>query len=265
MDRATPLDNASNLRFLFKRDESEAGVILLAKSNQASRVGGDFSVPYTFCEDHRHGGAISCPSNTPCLGNPIRCSHARGQRKGSIRAHGLSPVSPKLRSLDTSGTQTVTRFAPGLLWREPPSKRFRKLPDTRRSQCPPVTAIYLQRTNFPWVSESQERPPNSHLRADAVEAKKPTATRTATKQNCLSLSKGHFACKSLRILVPGGGVEPPRGCPRRILSPLRLPVPPSRRIFDFTAHLRRREAPLPCIRHPRQYAAHQIAQRKHQQ
>src|SRR5665213_816231 len=30
-------------------------------------------------------------------------------------------------------------------------------------------------------------------------------------------------------LVPGGGVEPPRGCPRRILSPLRLPVPPSRR------------------------------------
>src|ERR1700677_2414130 len=34
----------------------------------------------------------------------------------------------------------------------------------------------------------------------------------------------------LLCLVPGGGVEPPRGCPRRILSPLRLPVPPSRRI-----------------------------------
>ena len=33
------------------------------------------------------------------------------------------------------------------------------------------------------------------------------------------------------VLVPGGGVEPPRGCPRRILSPLRLPVPPSRRCF----------------------------------
>ncbi len=31
-----------------------------------------------------------------------------------------------------------------------------------------------------------------------------------------------------QALVPGGGVEPPRGCPRRILSPLRLPVPPSR-------------------------------------
>ena len=29
-------------------------------------------------------------------------------------------------------------------------------------------------------------------------------------------------------MVPGGGVEPPRPCGRRILSPLRLPVPPSR-------------------------------------
>jgi hypothetical protein len=33
-------------------------------------------------------------------------------------------------------------------------------------------------------------------------------------------------------LVPGGGVEPPRPCDRRILSPLRLPVPPSRRILQ---------------------------------
>jgi hypothetical protein len=30
------------------------------------------------------------------------------------------------------------------------------------------------------------------------------------------------------VLVPGGGVEPPRPEGRRILSPLRLPVPPSR-------------------------------------
>jgi hypothetical protein len=29
-------------------------------------------------------------------------------------------------------------------------------------------------------------------------------------------------------LVPGGGIEPPRAEARRILSPLRLPVPPSR-------------------------------------
>jgi hypothetical protein len=38
-------------------------------------------------------------------------------------------------------------------------------------------------------------------------------------------------------LVPGGGVEPPRAEARRILSPLRLPVPPSRlylQVPDFT-------------------------------
>ncbi len=32
----------------------------------------------------------------------------------------------------------------------------------------------------------------------------------------------------LESMVPGGGVEPPRAEARRILSPLRLPVPPSR-------------------------------------
>jgi hypothetical protein len=38
-------------------------------------------------------------------------------------------------------------------------------------------------------------------------------------------------------VVPGGGVEPPRPEGRRILSPLRLPVPPSRlfvEVLGFT-------------------------------
>ena len=42
--------------------------------------------------------------------------------------------------------------------------------------------------------------------------------------------------KDLR-LVPGGGLEPPWPEGRRILSPLRLPVPPSRpylQVIDFT-------------------------------
>jgi hypothetical protein len=41
-------------------------------------------------------------------------------------------------------------------------------------------------------------------------------------------------------LVPGGGVEPPRPEGRRILSPLRLPVPPSRlyvQVPDFMTRL----------------------------
>ena len=40
-------------------------------------------------------------------------------------------------------------------------------------------------------------------------------------------------------MVPGGGVEPPRPEGRRILSPLRLPVPPSRHfveVLDFSAY-----------------------------
>ena len=40
-------------------------------------------------------------------------------------------------------------------------------------------------------------------------------------------------------MVPGGGIEPPRAEARRILSPLRLPVPPSRHfveMLDFTAY-----------------------------
>jgi hypothetical protein len=42
-----------------------------------------------------------------------------------------------------------------------------------------------------------------------------------------------------KLLVPGGGVEPPRPEGRRILSPLRLPVPPSRlfvEVLDSTAN-----------------------------
>src|ERR1700733_15791908 len=33
-------------------------------------------------------------------------------------------------------------------------------------------------------------------------------------------------------VVPGGGIEPPWNCFRRILSPLRLPVPPSRLLSE---------------------------------
>jgi hypothetical protein len=54
-------------------------------------------------------------------------------------------------------------------------------------------------------------------------------------------------------LVPGGGVEPPRPEGRRILSPLRLPVPPSRRLLQGQKNqLNRRVGPLqpetPCPR-----------------
>jgi hypothetical protein len=43
-----------------------------------------------------------------------------------------------------------------------------------------------------------------------------------------------YRISGLQMLVPGGGVEPPRAEARRILSPLRLPVPPSRRGWKMT-------------------------------
>jgi hypothetical protein len=54
----------------------------------------------------------------------------------------------------------------------------------------------------------------STTKANPGETQKPTST----KQNRPLALSGSFSPKAF-ILVPGGGVEPPRGCPRRILSP----------------------------------------------
>ena len=58
----------------------------------------------------------------------------------------------------------------------------------------------------------------------------------------IARSTRNFLQKDL-LVVPGGGVEPPRAEARRILSPLRLPVPPSRRGWKcliFQSNLRDR-------------------------
>ncbi len=65
----------------------------------------------------------------------------------------------------------------------------------------------------------------------------PTAIKTAPKRFWPLLIREANSSKLFIILVPGGGVEPPRGCPRRILSPLRLPVPPSRLVAPVSAKL----------------------------
>src|SRR6266576_6707689 len=49
-----------------------------------------------------------------------------------------------------------------------------------------------------------------------------------------------------KVLVPGGGVEPPRPEGRRILSPLRLPVPPSRHLL-LLATSREDDSPSPTL------------------
>ena len=71
----------------------------------------------------------------------------------------------------------------------------------------------------------------SHVRV-VVSRRNALLTQQPSKQppNDFGLSdfERPIQSKLFVLLVPGGGVEPPRGCPRRILSPLRLPVPPSR-------------------------------------
>src|ERR1700685_743731 len=77
------------------------------------------------------------------------------------------------------------------------------------------------------------------LRTDSVENSPNSSSDGASRDrtfagNCIALSIG------LLGLVPGGGIEPPRAEARRILSPLRLPVPPSRlclQVPDFTTFL----------------------------
>ena len=83
------------------------------------------------------------------------------------------------------------------------------------------------------ASRTDEGPP-----APASHAEAQTATRCHGRNQQppeqppmkigLSFLRGQFQSKLFVLLVPGGGVEPPRPCDRRILSPLRLPVPPSR-------------------------------------
>jgi hypothetical protein len=40
------------------------------------------------------------------------------------------------------------------------------------------------------------------------------------------------------VLVPKTGFEPARGCPRQNLNLVRLPVPPLRRVVDFSTGIR---------------------------
>src|SRR6266404_9993164 len=61
---------------------------------------------------------------------------------------------------------------------------------------------------------------------------------------------GKAAFNEALRLVPGGGVEPPRAEARRILSPLRLPVPPSRlkKVSSSNSAIYCRPAVIGCTR-----------------
>ena len=89
-----------------------------------------------------------------------------------------------------------------------PQRRVARQPTdvfTARPEAPESRSMGLGRTQFMSVSSAGEQ-----------------TLQQVGKRNCRP-----FKTKE-ESLVPGGGVEPPRAEARRILSPLRLPVPPSR-------------------------------------
>ena len=81
--------------------------------------------------------------------------------------------------------------------------------------------------------------PSAWPRAPARSARAAARSRSrrgGSACDCEANSSGRTGAQPAlrRVLVPGGGIEPPRCRHRRILSPLRLPVPSSRR-WDATA------------------------------
>ncbi len=90
-------------------------------------------------------------------------------------------------------------------------------PALRRFRRPHVHKAHQNRTrNFITVSSPFAGDPE---KADNL---KNNSHQNSHQQNWPPATRGQFAYNSFIILVPGGGVEPPRGCPRRILSPYLL-------------------------------------------
>ena len=138
-----------------------------------------------------------------------------------------------------SGTLTGTLSALGWQWQGRLSKKFRSWQDTRQSPCLPGIPICHQTTSCLCLTGSQQRPqkqplgqrrkqPPDHRPKQPLRSPQPpgtpTAIRTATSRERPSNKKGRNDRKLFVFLVPRGGLEPPRPCGLRILSPLRLSV-----------------------------------------
>ena len=104
-------------------------------------------------------------------------------------------------------------------------RRFRRQPGTRRSPCRPATATCHRNTSFRWSNASPGLA--SHVQA-LIDT---TRTKTGARQKMASLPReAIFPIHPLFCWCREGGSNPHDRKGRRILSPLRLPVPPSRHI-----------------------------------
>ena len=134
---------------------------------------------------------------------------------------------------------------PPRMLRDLARKRMERFPDRPTLSQPSITPrrdIWMQAThNPPGRHGSTPAPPFLWLGHRISGWGKPhdscaSILRSATRSGTQSLSRSSAWVetssrplpKCLRLLVPGGGLEPPQCYHRRILSPLRLPIPPSR-------------------------------------
>ncbi len=115
-------------------------------------------------------------------------------------------------------------------------------PQTRNDFFPPSTIRWSAQSAR---SSAPLSPSQRHLSLHRAARQSQESTLALAGQGCASLEQSgprsgastylvvFLARKTLTILlillVPGGGLEPPRPCGLRILSPLRLPISPSGR------------------------------------
>jgi hypothetical protein len=87
-----------------------------------------------------------------------------------------------------------------------------------------IDPTHGQECQVAYALSKREKP--EEALADLRKREKTNGSHTCTTGGASPIWTGLLNC--FGMLVPGGGVEPPRPEGRRILSPLRLPVPPSR-------------------------------------
>src|SRR3984893_2575530 len=86
-----------------------------------------------------------------------------------------------------------------------------------------------------WIKSALGEPQSTSVSVTLHHVKGEDVGIPAASRNKKVAKRNHRS----NLLVPGGGVEPPRAEARRSLSPLRLPVPPSRlfvEVLDSTAN-----------------------------
>ena len=131
---------------------------------------------------------------------------------------GSCPHSQRRESRIIRGIATDIHSVHGLQWPGSLSRKFKSWPATRRSACLPATLTFHQKSRQPHLNVSCSPHPLSDT----------TCTRPCTRQNIAPhLREANLYVTHLFSMVPRGGLEPPRPCGLRILSPLRLPVSPS--------------------------------------